>query len=280
MIETVAQYFDHEPVYNGLRAAVLALLGIIFLSYFSRFVVRMIGGHVSEQVRMITSKCIVYLGTLLIVLLVMHNLGFKLTALLGTAGILGIAVGFASQTSLSNVISGVFMMGEKAFEVGDLIEIGTLRGFVMSIDLLSVKLRTLDNKLLRVPNESLLKENVVNITRFPIRRWDNTIGVAYKEDIPRVIAVLKNVIDKNRFCLDEPEPLVYLSNFAESACEIFVGVWFEKNSFLELRKSLLPEIKARFDAEGIEFPFPHRTLYAGSQTAPMPVRMVDADDPH
>lgn len=275
MIETIAQLFDYPPVFNGLRATILAIVGIIVLVSFGRFVVRVLGDSVSAQVRMIISKVIVYLGALLVVLLVLHNLGFKLTALLGTAGIVGMAVGFASQTSLSNVISGIFMMGEQAFQVGDLIEVGTLRGFVMSIDLLSVKLRTLDNKLMRVPNESLLKEKVVNITRFPIRRWDNTIGVAYKEDIPRVIAVIKDVVDKNRFCLDEPEPVIYLMNFAESACEIFVGVWFEKNSFLDLRRSFLPEIKARFEAEGIEIPFPHRTLYAGSATDPLPISVVE-----
>ncbi len=273
MTDKLAQFLNYPPVYDGLRAIILAIVGIIILRYSSRLVMRVLGAYASQQARMIVGKGMLYLGSLLILLLVLHNLGFKLTALLGTAGIVGMAVGFASQTSLSNIISGLFMMGEKAFEVDDLIEVGTLRGFVMSIDLLSVKLRTLDNKLVRVPNESLFKENVVNITRFPIRRWDNTIGVAYKEDISQVIEVLKDVIDKNRFCPDEPEPLIFLAKFADSACEIFVGVWFEKNSFLDLRSTLLPEIKARFDAEGIEIPFPHRTIYTGSATPPFPVEI-------
>ncbi|HAR66005.1 MAG TPA: mechanosensitive ion channel protein, partial [Lentisphaeria bacterium] len=181
MTDKLAQFLNYPPVYDGLRAIILAIVGIIILRYSSRLVMRVLGAYASQQARMIVGKGMLYLGSLLILLLVLHNLGFKLTALLGTAGIVGMAVGFASQTSLSNIISGLFMMGEKAFEVDDLIEVGTLRGFVMSIDLLSVKLRTLDNKLVRVPNESLFKENVVNITRFPIRRWDNTIGVAYKE---------------------------------------------------------------------------------------------------
>ncbi|MFT5128896.1 MAG: small-conductance mechanosensitive channel [Rhodothermales bacterium] len=278
MSETIAGIIDSDLLFNSLRAGLIAILGFVFLRYFSRFIVRLIGDSFSQQIRMIVDKMIVYLGTLLILLVVMHNLGFKLTALLGTAGILGVAIGFASQTSLSNVISGLFMMGEKAFEAGDLIQVGELSGYVMSIDLLSVKLRTLDNKLVRVPNESLLKESVVNFTRFSIRRWDNTIGVAYKEDITHVIAVIRDVVDKNRFCLDEPEPVIFLANFADSACEIFVGVWFERVNFLEIRASFLPDIKARFDAEGIEIPFPHRTIYTGSATTPMPLRLVEAGD--
>ena len=201
-------------------------------------------------------------------------MGFKLTALLGAAGIAGIAIGFASQTSVSNIISGLFLISEKPFEVGDLIKVDDTKGNVLSIDLLSVKLRTLDNQLVRIPNESLIKNQVTNITRFPIRRFDINVGVAYKEDVSRVREVLLDIAKNNPYCLDEPEPLVLFLNFGDSALEFLFAVWFVKTDFFKLRNSVMQDIKERFDAEGIEIPFPHRTLYTGSVTEPFPVYVV------
>jgi len=103
--------------------------------------------------------------------------------LLGAAGILTVAPGFASQTSASNLVSGLFMIAEHPFGVGDTIRLGSIAGEVPSIDLLSVNLRTPDNLYVRIPNETMIKSEITNLTRFPIRRLDLEIGVAYKENL-------------------------------------------------------------------------------------------------
>lgn len=204
----------------------------------------------------------------------LRELGFSLTVLLGAAGVLSVAIGFASQTSASNLISGLFLIGERPFSAGDVIKVGDTTGEVLSVDLLSVKLRTFDNLFVRIPNETLIKSQVTTLTRFPIRRFDLQLGVAYKEDIGRVSKVLMDVADRNSVCLDEPKPLFIFNGFGDSALEIQFSVWAKRENFLELRNSLQTEIKQAFDAEGIEIPFPHMTLYAGSVTEPFPVRMA------
>lgn len=277
MKQQAAALLGSEWLGASVRTLILVALAVPIIRYISGAAYRFAKGRMTEQGRMLLRKAISYGGATLLLALVLNNLGFKLGAFLGTAGIVGVAIGFASQTSLSNMISGVFMIGEKSFAVGDLIQVGQWTGTVMSIDLLSVRLRTLDNRLVRVPNEALLKDCMVNITHFPIRRWDLTIGVAYKEDLARVIAVLREVADANHFCLDEPEPLVQFLKFGDSACEILFAVWFQKQHFLDLRETLLTEVKERFDRDGIEIPFPHRTLYAGSATEPFPVRVVGSE---
>ena len=151
-----------------------------------------------------------------------------------------------------------------------------MAGVVHSIDLLSVQIRTFDNKLVRIPNESLIKTQFTNVTRFPIRRLDLDVGVAYKEDVDRVIEVLEEVANRNPYSLDEPTPLIVFKGFGDSALEFMIGVWFVKTDYIQTRNSMLKEIKARFDQEGIEIPFPHRTLYTGSKTEPFPVRVVEA----
>ena len=117
---------------------------------------------------------------------VLGELGVKLTALLGAAGIVGIAVGFASQTSVSNIISGLFLISEKPFAIGDVLKVGGTTGIIQSIDLLSIKIRTFDNLFVRIPNEKILSSEVTNITRFPIRRMDIVFQVDYGQDLARV----------------------------------------------------------------------------------------------
>ena len=138
--------------------------------------------------------------------------------------------------------------------------LGNTTGVVLSIDMLSVKLRTFDNKLIRVPNEMLLKSEVTNVTHFPIRRVDLHVGVAYKEDISRVREILLDIAQKNPLCLQEPAPVIIFSGFGNSSIELFLGVWAEKSDFLKLKNSIQEEIKTRFEQEGIEIPFPIRTV--------------------
>jgi small-conductance mechanosensitive channel len=257
-----------------VRVLVLLIVGLPILRAISGLCRRLVRRRFSPQTGMLVQKGVFYGGGVLVLIMVLQELGFSLAALIGAAGVAGIAIGFAAQTSLSNIISGLFLISERPFEVDDIIRIGDTTGIVLSIDLLSVKLRRFDNTFVRVPNETLVKSELTNVTKFPIRRFDLNLGVAYGEDIQRAIQVLKEVASDNPYALDEPQPLIAFTGFGDSALEIFFGVWFAKTDFLALRDSILPAIKKRFDEEGIEIPFPHRTLYTGDHTEPFPVRMV------
>jgi len=264
-----------ENFATGIRILLLICIGFPLLFFCAAIVGKTTKKRLSPQANMLVRKGIFYSGSIFVVLAILYQLGFKLTALLGAAGIAGIAIGFASQTSVSNIISGLFLISEKPFAVGELIKVGDTMGTVLSIDLLSVKLRTFDNQLVRIPNETLIKNQVNNITRFPIRRLDIELGVAYKEDITKVRNVLSDIAANNPYCLDEPEPLIVFKNFGDSALEFLFAIWCVKTDFLKLRNTIMQKIKEQFDAEGIEIPFPHRTLYTGSVTNPFPVHIVD-----
>lgn len=259
------------------RVVVILILGLPLVGFVSQLVARMVGRRFSAQSTMVARQSVRYAGVILVLVMAMREAGFNLSALLGAAGVAGIAVGFAAQTSLSNVISGIFLVSEQPFRVGDVIQIGDTTGIVLGIDLLSVKLRKFDNLFVRIPNETLVKSEVVNLTRFPIRRMDFTIGVAYKEDIERVLAVIREVIDANPLVLDEPEAALIFNNFGGSALEIFVGIWFAKENYFAVRNTFLTDIKKRFNSEGIEIPFPHHSLYTGAVTEPFPIRLVGGE---
>lgn len=265
-----------ERVSKLIRIVLLIVVGIPAVLGLAALVKKLSKKHLKSQSLLILDKVVRYGGLILLLITLLREFGFNLTAVLGAAGIAGVAVGFASQTSLSNIISGLFLIGEKPFEVSDVITVGGTTGIVESIDLLSVKLRTFDNKFVRIPNESLIKTEFTNVTRYPIRRYDLDVGVAYKEDLSRVMEILREVADKNPWSLDEPAPIVLFKGFGDSSLNLMLGMWFAKTDFLNLRNSITAEIKQRFDEEGIEIPFPHRTLYVGEVTKPFPVQMVES----
>lgn len=260
-----------------LYALAILVIGLGIVLLLSRLSMRLLKRNFSPHHLLLAQKSILYAGIVLVVCTVLIHLQVNLTAVLGAAGIITVAIGFAAQTSLSNLISGLFLLGERPFEVGDMIIVNGTRGIVLSIDLLSVKLRTLDNLFVRMPNESLIKSEVTTVTRFPIRRMDINIGVAYKEDVGRVIQILKEIADANPNSLNEPVPLVIFKDFGASSLDFLLGVWFEKSKYLDLKNSIMLQIKKRFDDEGIEIAFPHLTVYAGSETEPFPIK-IDSNE--
>jgi small-conductance mechanosensitive channel len=202
----------------------------------------------------------------------LRELGFDLGVLLGAAGVLTVAVGFAAQTSASNLISGLFLALERSFKVGDAISVGATTGEVLSIDLLSVKLRTFDNRLVRVPNEALVKAEITNLTRFPIRRADVAVGVAYKEDLARVRGLLLALCAELPWVLEEPKPAVWVLRFADSSMDLQVSCWLEAGDFFQRRSDLTEAVKRRLDEAGVEIPFPHVSLQGTDR--PLPVKLV------
>ncbi len=264
--QPVADAMRSLPLGTTLRAVVMVVVGVPLVYLASRAVRAWTANRIDAQAALVASKFILYGGWIVVAVSTLRELGFSLAPLLGAAGVLGIALGFASQTSVSNVISGLFLIAERPFIVDDLIEVGGVTGRVISIDTLSVQLRTFDNRMVRIPNETLVKSQVINVTRFPIR-------VAYKEDAARVKALLLDIAEQNPICLMEPAPVVVFEGFGESSLNFLFGVWTVQENFLKLKNGIQEDIKRRFDEENVEIPFPHRTLYVGSTTDAFPVQL-------
>lgn len=276
----INEFFSAERVLTVVSAVATLIIGLIVARFLARGVGKLVAARAGRQQVMLARRLTFYIVGSLVVLSSLSQLGVDLSILLGAAGILTVALGFASQTSASNLISGLFLMAERPFVVGDVLKIGDVTGEVLVIDLLSVKLRQFDNSLVRIPNENIIKDRLVNLTYFPIRRIDVLLGVAYKEDLERVRRVLLEVADANPDCLDEPRPQFFFEGFGDSALTMRLGVWTRRESFLQVKNTIHIQIKQALDREGIEIPFPHRTLYAGSVTGPFPVSIVNGtEDP-
>jgi small-conductance mechanosensitive channel len=277
ILREIGEFFASGRGYDLLRATVLLVVGLVLASLLSRGAHRVVLKYFDIQRAMLGRRIVYYLVVVLTAISVLNELGFSLTVLLGAAGVLSVAIGFASQTSASNLISGLFLIAEKPFIIGDIITVGGTTGEVLSIDLLSVKLRTFDNLYVRVPNQTLIQSEITNLSRFPIRRFDLKVGVAYKEDLDRVRKVLLDVAENNPLSLENPAPLIIFLGYGDSSLDMQLSVWALRENFLALRNSIATDVKKAFDREGIEIPFPHLSLYTGEETKPFPVVLEKAE---
>ncbi len=241
-----------------LRIISYIIIGIVITLYICRIVGKVSEKHISAHHSQLIRRITFYIGLVLSFVFPLKASGIDVTAILGAAGvfagILTAAVAFASQTSISNFLSGVFLIAEKPFQVGDYVVINETLGEVLSIDLLSVKIRTKDNIFVRIPNEVLLKSQFNNLTRFPIRRCDIKLRVSFTEELQKVKRILLDVAKQNALCLVSPPPEFCFVEFGDAAIVLQFSVWGKQASFANLQTNIQMDIQAAFCKHDIKFP--------------------------
>ena len=272
--EEIWTHLANERITGWLRGGLILIVGFLVARVAAAAARRVLEARSSAQTALVGRRLVFYGVFFLAATMALQHFGFDLSILLGAAGILTVALGFASQTSASNLISGLFLLGERPFQIGDVIRVGTTVGNVLSIDLLSVKLRTFDNLLVRIPNETLLKTEITNLTRFPIRRLDLVIPIPVDADLGRVREVLLEVSESLPICLREPAPLLILNGWQEGAVQLQLSVWARTENFLPLRNGIQTAVQEGLAAAGLSIAAAPRTLRTGSPDAAFPVRLV------
>jgi small-conductance mechanosensitive channel len=243
LLESIRDLFTSERALDWGRALLFLFVTFVVARLLGRWVRQLVTVSGDAQRAVLAGRLAAWGAVLLGLTMALDELGFKLRVLLGAAGVFSVAAGFASQTTLSNLISGFFLFGERPFKVGDVIEVDNISGEVTSIDMMATKLRTMDNRFVRIPNELIIKTKVVNLTRFPLRRLDLVVPIAHPEDFPRIRAMLLEIADKNTHCLAEPPPQVFISSFAETTLNVQVWAWARTTQLQELKVTLSEEIQ-------------------------------------
>lgn len=234
----------------------LLLIALPIVSYVSTFIRKAFAQRFSQHIGVLVGHIVFYGGLAFIGVNILHEFGFNVTALLGAAGVIGIAVGFASQTSISNIISGFFLLIERPFSVGDLIKSGDIVGIAESIDLLAVRVRTQDNKMVRIPNEMVLKHSLVNLTHYGVKRIDLLVSVPYVKKIDDVMTRILSVIVQDKLFLTHPAPVILVNKVGQLDYDphvrnfLSVRVWVTKEQFSALSSVLIERLKNEFDIDG------------------------------
>lgn len=200
-------------------------------------------------------RFITYAFYILVIMYVLSLFGVKLSAIWGAAGIAGVAIGFAAQTSVSNLISGLFVLSEKTMKVGDFIEVGGVSGTVDSVGLLSVKVHTLDNQMIRIPNSSVINSNFQNNTYFSYRRFVFSVSIDYSSDMMLALKALESVPAQCSTVLKTPAPAAWFDGFGDSGINMSLAVWFVPSNLVAMKNEVYMAIKKSFDEVGINIPF-------------------------
>ncbi len=245
--------------WENLFKAVGALIIIFIFWIIFRLIVRGIKKVPEKKLprarSLILIKFLRYIFYVIIVMYILSLFGVKLSAIWGAAGIAGVAIGFAAQTSVSNLISGLFVITEGAIKIGDTIIVDGITGVVDSINLISVTVHTLDNEMVRIPNSTIINTNLMNKSFHSKRRLTVTCPIAYGNDLQLALDTYLKAANDCPTVLKEPAPAAWIDKFGDSGIDITVAVWFDPKDFLKTKSDLHIAITKEKELAGLETPF-------------------------
>ena len=257
-----------HAVFIIVAAAPVKSFLIIFLEYLERNLAKRTQTDVDNIVIDLLNKfsgAIVYATAAVIALDV---LGVNVMPFIAGAGVMGVAVGFAAKDTLSNLIAGILLIIDRPFEIGDRIEVWSAPagsaswGDVIDIGLRATRIKTTDNIVVIIPNNEIMTRDIVNYTTiYSSIRVRINIGVAYDADIAKAKALIIQAASSADWILAEPAPKVVVRNFGESSVDLQARVWIkEARKRMDTIDHITDTVKALFDENGIEIPFPKRDI--------------------
>jgi small conductance mechanosensitive channel len=196
-----------------------------------------------------------------VIIAALAQVGIQTTSFIAVIGAAGLAIGLALQGSLANFAAGFLIILFRPFKAGDFIEAAGVMGIVEEIQVFTTKLKTPDNKEIIVPNSKITGDNITNFTAKETRRCELTFGVSYTDDIDKVRALIKKVIDADTRVLKDPAPQIVVGELADSSVNFIVRVWVKVPDYWGVYFDAIENVKKTFDAEGVSIPFPQRDLH-------------------
>lgn len=252
---------------NIILAILVFIISIIISRYIKKIVYRISNkSSLQESMKQLLSQIISVVVIMLGLFLVLGilNLGKALNTILAGAGVAGLAVGLALQGALANTYSGIILSYVKQIKFGDWIESNNFEGEVVDIDLRVVTIKQVDNNLVYIPNKMVIENPIKNYSTTAQSRVILKCGVGYSSDLEKVRSLVKQTIAKNFKAVEQKEDVLFLyREFGDSSINFETRFWINSTSALEVAKAKTEAmilIKKVFDKEGINIPFPIRTL--------------------
>jgi len=199
------------------------------------------------------------------VLSVLPTIGVHPSGLLVAGGVAGIVIGFASQSVVGNLISGLFLIIERPMKLGDSVNIAGTAGVVEDIRIISTTLRTFDGLYVRIPNEKVFTTDITNYVAHVAWRLEYVVGIRYTDDADKAIGIIKKLSEDHPLTLKNPSGDIFVDNLGDNAVNIMVRIWVPSTEWYGVKKELLWKIKTALEAEGIEIPFPQRTIWFANE---------------
>jgi len=193
----------------------------------------------------------------------LQQVNFNVSSFIAGLGIVGFTLSFAFQDIAKNFISGVLLLLQQPFDIGDAIEVSGISGTVTDIELRSTTICTFDGKHVIIPNADVYTSTITNFTRSPKRRLQLEVGVGYESDLEQVATIIEKTLnDIEPIIHDDPAPMITFDAFADSSINLSIYFWINTKTvgFFDAQNMVMKAIKTAFEAENINIPFPVRTI--------------------
>lgn len=242
---------------NIVAAIAIVIVGMIVARVVSNTINRvMVARQIDATVADFLSALVRYGIIAFTLIAALGRVGVQTASVIAVLGAAGLAVGLALQGSLSNLAAGVLLVMFRPFRAGEYVDLGGVAGTVLNVQIFSTTMRTVDGKIVVIPNGKIIAGNIINFSREPVRRNEFIIGVAYDSDIDQVKQILTDIIQSDERILKDREMTVRLNELGASSINFVVRVWSNSSDLQSVYWDVLERIKREFDAHGISFPYP------------------------
>ncbi len=242
---------------------IIFVLRIYLAGLFSRLLVRWLKKREVDQelvkvLETVTRWSLYILGTTM----ALNQIGFNLTAFLTGLGILGFTVGFAIQDVSKNFIAGLLLLIEQPFDIGDTIEVKGFGGVILDVDLRATEMRTLDGRIVQIPNADVFTSPIINYSRAERRRLTLAVGVAYGSDLEQVRNEALSAIGSVTGVLEDPAPQVIYNNFGGTTIDFELRYWIDTvhTDYFTAQDNGYVALEQAFRAAGIDMPYPTQVV--------------------
>ncbi|MGL4828750.1 MAG: small-conductance mechanosensitive channel MscS [Vibrio sp.] len=246
------------------------IISAVLILFIGNIIVKAVAGSVAKVLKKKDmDKAVVefvhglvrYLLFVIVLIAALGRVGVETASVVAVIGAAGLAIGLALQGSLSNFAAGVLIVAFRPFKSGDYVEIGGVAGSVDAIQIFQTVLKTPDNKMVVVPNSSVIGGAITNYSRHETRRVDMVIGVSYKSDLQKTKRVLRETLEKDPRILKDPDMTIGVLTLADSSINFVVRPWCKTADYWAVYFDSMQAIKEALDANGIEIPFPQMDVH-------------------
>lgn len=249
-------------VVNIVAAIAILIIGMIIARLISSTVNRlMLARGIDSTVADFLSALVRYGIIAFTLIAALSRVGVQTASVIAVLGAAGLAVGLALQGSLSNLAAGVLLVTFRPFRTGEYVDLGGIAGTVLNVQIFSTTMRTVDGKIVVVPNGKIIAGNIINFSREPVRRNEFIIGVSYDADIDQVKKILTDIVSRDERVLKDRDVTVRVNELGPSSVNFVVRAWSKSGDLQNVYWDVLEQIKKGLDANGIGIPYPQMDVH-------------------
>lgn len=238
------------------QAIIVLLVGLVIIKYVARFFkFGIIKTTNSRTIATFVASILNVVLTIILIIIVFNLVGINTNGIMELLSACVIAIGLSLKDSVSHLASGMIIVSTKPFKEGDYVSVAGIEGTIKSVHMFNTQVKTNDNKIITVPNSSIVQNNIINFDALAVRRVDVELSVAYGSDIDKCIEVFKGVVNKANLTLKTPSPAYVVTQHAESGIVFSVRVWTRKENYWAVKNALMIDFYNAMNANGIEIPY-------------------------